>query len=105
MDGVRNARIRSTMLGVEDHGMLTFYLLIEGDGWSQGFGGYVADDGPFLAESVRRILDTLEVRSWEALTGQLVRIDGSGTKMRRIGHIYKDKWYDIVAHAADAQTR
>lgn len=34
-----NAKVASTFLGYEDHGMLTVFLNMEGAGWAQGCGG------------------------------------------------------------------
>lgn len=37
----KNAIIRDVRLGIEDHGFLTAWLMLEyGDGSGQGFGGY-----------------------------------------------------------------
>ena len=100
----RNGRIGSTMLGIEDHGMLTYFLHIEGEGWGQGFGGRCCD-GAFLAESVRKILETLEVDTWEELKGKFVRVLGDDNKLHRIAHITKNKWYDLVEHANQPRWR
>lgn len=40
---IKNARIESTMLGYEDHGILTAFVTVGGDGWGCGFGGYGLD--------------------------------------------------------------
>jgi hypothetical protein len=95
----RNAKISSTFLGIEDHGVLTFSLHLEGDGWGQAFGGHSCE-GKFLSEAVRKILEVLEVDSWEKLPGRHVRMVGTNSKVSRIGHILKDKWYDITEHSA-----
>ena len=44
MSEIKNARITRTTLGVEDHGILTAFLHLEGDGWGIGFGGYALDE-------------------------------------------------------------
>ena len=38
-----NARITSTMLGIEDHGILTCMLHLQQEGCGQAFGGYRLD--------------------------------------------------------------
>ena len=38
-----NAKIKSTKLGYEDHGILTCFLILEQESSSQGFGGYRLD--------------------------------------------------------------
>ncbi|NIQ78453.1 MAG: hypothetical protein GTN93_10245 [Anaerolineae bacterium] len=76
-------------------------------GSGQGFGGYGFDnpknpgkyDGKRIGtaygcEFIRRLLDTLEVEKWEDLPGTHVRADSEMTKVYRIGHILKDKWFD-----------
>jgi len=105
-----NAEINSTMLGVEDHGILTFMIMVGGKGWGQGFGGYGLDTyvkqdfkpnfryGTALGmEMIRRILDTLEIDGWEKLTGKTIRIrkeaEYGSSKIDAIGHPTKDKWF------------
>ncbi len=108
----QNARIRTTFLGVEDHGILTFFVDLEGEGWGQGYGGYPLDTWngtrrvglPFAGEAIRAILTTLEVESWEKLPGQVVRVEhvyesGVGRTIQRMGHIVKDQWADLGALA------
>jgi len=106
-----NAKIESTMLGVEDHGILTFFLYVEGAGWSQSFGGHACDrwdenksqrvGHAFGMEAIRRILETVGVETWEALPGKNVRVRrGDDGILHHIGHIVEDRWYDIKAHSA-----
>jgi hypothetical protein len=108
---IKNAKIVSTSLGVEDHGIFTAYLHLDGGGWGGGFGGYSLD-GPvkdtagkfegrvgsaFGAEFIRRVLETLEVETWEKLPGTIVRVTSEGLGGRAattIGHAYKDRWFD-----------
>jgi hypothetical protein len=78
------ARIKSTMLGQEDHGILTAYLHVEGDGWGVGVGGYGLD--AWSEEEGRRIptaygldqivqmIATVGVSSWEKLPGAEVLV-------------------------------
>jgi hypothetical protein len=109
-----NGVIKSTMLGLEDHGILTAFIQCEFDGSGQGFGGFGFDqpikdqDGNFLhregvawgMEFIRRVLETLDVRSWEELKGTPIRVrrvgDSWGEKIVAIGHYYKDRWFDPV---------
>ena len=109
----QNGKIESTMLGTEDHGILTAFIYCDFGGICQGFGGYGFDqpikdeNGEFLRregvawgmEFVRRVLDTLEVHSWEKLPGTPIRVRRSGPnewsgKIVAIGHFYKDRWFD-----------
>ena len=106
---VTNAKIASTMLGTEDHGILTAMVMCEGDGWGCGFGGYDFDapthdeDGKFAGrrgtafgmEWIRLLLDTLMLERWEQLPGTLVRVEteGWGGGIKAIGHITKERWF------------
>lgn len=37
---IKNAKISSTMLGREGHGIMTFMIYIDGDSFTCGVGGY-----------------------------------------------------------------
>jgi hypothetical protein len=97
----RNARIARTFLGVEDHGILTFWIYLEYDGAGQGFGGYRLDgtssvvSGDYCARTIRGILDALDVKAWEELPGTPVRAFVSDdNRVRRIGRFLKETWFD-----------
>jgi hypothetical protein len=102
-----NAKITNVSLSMRDHGCLTFNITLDGDGIGCVFGGYVLGHGYVGAkefkgsaagmECLMHIMDTLEVDRWEDLKGQYVRVrDGSwGSSVTCIGHIIKDKWFDI----------
>ena len=76
---IENAKITSTMLGVEDHGVMTFYITCEWSGAGCSFGGYGLDfrsdeDEPRKGygtsyQSIRCILETLRLDRWEKLNG------------------------------------
>lgn len=100
-----NGKITSTKLG-EDHGCLTVFLTIEGEGWGCGFGGYCldhwfADAGKHESSdgygAIIELMKTLEVESWEDLKNKYVRveIEGWGGKILRIGHLMKNKWFSF----------
>ncbi len=103
-----NARIKSTMLGVEDHGILTFFIHLEWAGACQGLGGYGLDyqksrddetrvgNGCALI-AIRKILEVVGVRRWEDLPGQLVRIKEGHDHKLIIGNIIEDVWFDLDA--------
>jgi hypothetical protein len=103
-----NAQIEDTMLGNEDHGILTFYLFLKFDGSGQGFGGYALSTydkekkrrvgHAFGTDCILQILDVLKARKWEELRGKYVRVKrdaGWSGKIRAIGHIVEDKWFNI----------
>lgn len=94
-----NARIGSTMLGYEDHGILTCFLHLKQQGTGQGFGGYRLDapkNKPSIYTDfwIKRILDTVGVMTWEELKGKYVRVVGEEWgQIEGIGHITDDKWF------------
>ena len=102
---VKNAKITGTMLGKEDHGVMTFYIYLDYGGMLQGFGGYVLDrwvekdktrrGSMFGMEAIRRILEVLEIETWEKLPGTPVRVKGSFSEVRAIGNYLKDSWVDL----------
>lgn len=100
-----NGIIKSTFLGVEDHGIFTAFLHIEFDGSGLGFGGYALDQHfnradksgrigtAYGMEFIRQILSTLEVDSWENLPRKTVRVRRDDGKIHTIGHIVKNRWF------------
>lgn len=101
----KNAKITGTMLGVEDHGILSFMLYLDYGGSGQGAGGYCLDtptkkpDGSFNRrvgtaagmELIARILRVVGVEKWEDLPGQVIRVQATQNKIRAIGHFLKDE--------------
>lgn len=103
-----NARITETMLGREDHGIMTFMIFVEMDkGSICGIGGYALDYydrekrsraySSKSMESVAKILDTVGVKTWEELPGKYIRVksEGWGCCIKEIGHIINDKWFNF----------
>lgn len=88
VDEVRRdiAKITSTSLGYEDHGILTAMLTVDYGGSGQGIGGYSLDgpehdaDDKFLRrvgsafgmEFVARIIRACGVQSWEQVKGRTI---------------------------------
>lgn len=110
---VENARIESTRLGTEDHGIFTAYLICVSDGTGQGFGGYSLDTydtnlkrrvgSGWGMEHIARIIDVLRAGTWEQLRGRYLRIArhvGSHSIVA-IGHIVEDRWYSVEQHAQE----
>ena len=105
---IENAKITSTMFGVEDHGILTFMVHLQGGSWGQGLGGY-AIDGGYNKETGRRekghgagliamrsIIETVGAKSWESLPGTLCRVKRAEYNDKPIiGHIIEDRWFDL----------
>ena len=105
---IRNARITSTMLGIEDHGIFTAVVQLEGNGWSQGFGTYcygaALKASPAQAMSALRFIQEVcriaGVDSWEKLPGKYVRMEFDNCKVYRIGSILGDDWFDTEERIA-----
>lgn len=108
MSEIKNVKIKNISLTMADHGCLTFYLLLEGDGWGIGYGGYCIghgflDSDSFTAENggglvaMMRIMDTVGVERWEDLKDKYIRVvdEGWGSPIKKIGNIIEDKWFDI----------
>jgi len=107
---IKNARIKSTRLGVEDHGIFTAMIDLDYGGAGQGFGGYALDGCPVERGAgskrvptrlaglfIARVLEVLEVGTWEKLPGTFCRVDGDFAHIYRIGHPLKDRWFDPKA--------
>ena len=99
-----NAKILSTRLGIEDHGILTAYIMIAHEHGHQGFGGYQFDYRPHkkiiytekCAHFVRRVLEVVGKRNWEDLPETACRvreINGYDTKLCAIGNFIEDDWF------------
>ena len=108
---IENAQITNVSLTMEDHGCLTFWLTLEGDGWGCGVGGYCIGKGylgakEFTAErgdgleAMMRIMDVVGVSKWEDLKGKYLRVQfsgiGWGDRVNTIGNLVKDKWFNIA---------
>ena len=93
-NGVHNATVKSTFLGIEDHGIFTFSIMLDFGSSVQGFGGPTLTaswGGEYLAE----VLEAVGVRSWERLPGTNVRARrNSNGILDAIGHIVEDRWFD-----------
>lgn len=104
MSETKNAIIESTILGTEDHGIMSCMIFLEyGDSGHQGFGGYSLDTWSkahnkrigtaWGLEFIKRVLETLEVTSWEKLKGVSCRVIATNNKVEAIGHFIKDQWF------------
>ena len=101
---IKNAKIVRTMLGYEDHGILTCYLQLDYGVGVQSFGGYAFDQydkqkkdrvgGAYGTEFVGRLLKTIGIEKWEDLPGKHIRVEADRDKVFRIGHILEDRWFD-----------
>lgn len=112
MQEIKNASIISTMLGWEDHGILTCWISLDYGGGGQGFGGYGLDEpkfengnrnGKFLGRTgtdygmqfVEGVMKSIGTESWEKLKGMHCRVEiGEDGRITKIGHFLKDQWFD-----------
>ena len=106
MSEIVNAKITSTHLGTEDHGIFTCYLTIEWPGAGCSFGGYALDQydastkarigTAYGMEFIRLAMAAVGVSRWEKLPGTYCRVEteGWGGGLTRIGHITEDRWFD-----------
>lgn len=105
---IKNAKIESTMLGYEDHGIMTFALNIVFDECCHcGIGGYALDiynketeTRIFTAKGMKAISEILKVvgvNTWEELQGKYIRIkyEGHGTTIHEIGNLMLNKWLNF----------
>ena len=105
-----NAKITDTKLGcLKDRGIFTFWIMLEYTNGGQGFGGFCLDEynkqtqqrehSNVTGEVISGILKALDVDSWEDLKGKYVRVqrtdEGLGGTVVGIGHIVKDKFFNI----------
>lgn len=114
----KNAKIESTMLGVEDHGIMSFMLMLDyGGGSIQGAGGYALDtplkdnNGKFIKRVggapgmtlIMRILEVVGVDKWEDLKGEHIRVKAEFTSIHAIGNLLKDDWLDFKEFFKDQE--
>jgi hypothetical protein len=107
----KNARIQSTMLGIEDHGIMSFSLYLDYGSSGQGAGGYCLDtpvkdsNGRFIKRVgtaagttiIMEILRVVGVDKWEDLPNKHIRVRADHCKVHAIGHLLKDEWLDFGA--------
>lgn len=89
---ITNAKIASTTLGIESHGIPTCFLYLEWPGAGQAFGGY--DLRHYGIEFITKTCAAVGVDRWEDLTGWVCRIQNDRNKVYAIGHIIEDRWYE-----------
>jgi hypothetical protein len=105
-DGICNAIITATTLGVEEHGIMTSFLYVDYGGVSQGFGGYTLDAPPGYAGVastrqahrafgcwVKRVLDITGAEKWEDVKGRVIRVQIKNHLSVAIGHFLRDDWF------------
>lgn len=106
-NSIENAKITSTSISMADHGCLTIWITVEGDGWGVNVGGYVDGKGYLGAKhfegngaaivKIMKIMDVVGVDKWEDLEGKYVRVKlrGYGETVDEIGNILEDRWINF----------
>lgn len=94
MKKIENAKISSTMLGYEDHGLFTAVLYLEFSGGSQGFGLRAMQDANYAVRFIQDTIRTVGVDSWEDLKGKYVRAEYDLSRVYKIGHLISPVWFD-----------
>lgn len=105
---IKNAKITSTSLGYEDHGILTFGLCLDiSGGGGVVYGSFALDEydeekkkrvcDAKSMECITEIMNVVGVENWEDLKGKYIRIqtNGWGSAIDKIGNLMEDKWFDI----------
>lgn len=104
---IKNALIKSTMLGREDHGFLTFLIDLQIENcYYISIGGYLLEEtNPSNGEkifsskgicAISGIIDVVGASSWEDLPGKYLRVeDNKYGKITKIGNITDDRWIDL----------
>lgn len=112
---IKNAKITSVSLNMENHGCLTLDICLEGNGWGVCFGGYClgkgyvdADENFFKGsdsgmEAIMRIMDVVGVSDLLKMKGEYVRVatSGWGGTVKIIGNIVEEKWFDYESFFDD----
>lgn len=105
---IENVKITNTSITMEDHGVLTFYITVEGAEIGVNLGGYCIGSGylgakEFSAENggglvaMMNIMNVVGVHKWEDLKGKYCRIktEGWDSTVSIIGNIIENKWFDM----------
>jgi hypothetical protein len=111
---IRNARIESTHLGYEGHGILTCSIVLDYGGAMQSFGGYAFDEynearkrrivaSAFGLAFVAELLRVVGADAYEKLVGMPCRADASLGRVHRLGNLLRDEWLDPEALAKVAR--
>jgi hypothetical protein len=100
----KNAIITSAELLI-DHNCLTGWIYLEHNDGYQGFGGIALCHSnrifPELSHTgywICRVMEVAGVEKWSDLKGKTIRVRGCGKtldfKIKEIGHIIKDDWFN-----------
>lgn len=104
---IEKAQIKNVSLDMKNHGYLSLFLELQGNGWSVDYGGYCLGKGYLGApddyfkgskegmESIMRIMDVVGVDDLFDMKNRYVRVPlKTGALVKIIGNITKEKWFD-----------
>ena len=104
---IENAQITGVSISMADHNCLTFRIYLKGAGFMCVIGNYRIGIGMEGADywegngaslvGMMKIMDTVGVSTWEGLERMYCRISYAedGKTVQKIGHLLKDKWFDV----------
>ena len=100
----KNAVIERATITNDDHGLLSAWLYLDYGGSGQGFGGYTlylpknfkhsTNQKNYAGHFIWRAMEVAGVYEWSQLKGKTIRVKCEHSKIRAIGHIVKDDWFD-----------
>jgi hypothetical protein len=92
---IENAKI--TAVKWDSESVLSHWIIVEGDGWGCGFGGYCLK-GEACYDWITEVMRVLEISDFgeKAMIGKIVRAKhaGLGGGIIAIGHPIKDLWFE-----------
>jgi hypothetical protein len=95
MSEVKTAIVKSTFLGVEDHGIFTAILQLDcSDGRGYIFGTHDLHFAKYGIAYLEGILNVFNIDSWEKLIGKPLRVEVNRNKVNAIGHFINNKWFN-----------
>ena len=105
---IRNAQIKGAELTMENHGCISFDVVVEGAGWGCVFGGYSLGHGYLGAKEFSGYGPGMEsivgVTKLSDLEGRYIRTAvAEDRRLKIIGNIINDKWFDIESFFKDVQ--
>lgn len=90
---ILNAKVLTTYIGVEDHGIFTAVIQLEIERGNQGFGTYDLRTNDAAYKFIEGCLKITGAESWESLKGRPLRALRENGLIVAIGHFLEEKWF------------